>query len=150
MKNTQAERRTAWVARSLATLLAIGGCFWGLLLSPWLLRPDVSPLAVAVFGPGYLVTVGYIVRSVSKPPTAGRLLIWLSSLLVQGAWLLFLIWGMIEKVAAGRSAAHDVANATTAWWAFATLASVVGLLADLPKQGEPDAAADGGRKAGFS
>ena len=146
MKNTQAERPTSWVARSLAILLAIGGCLWGLLLSPWLLRSDVSPLAVAVFGPGYLVTVGYIVRSVSTPPRAGRLLIWLSSLLVQGAWLLFLIWEVIEKVAAGRSAAHDVANVMTAWWAFATVASVVGLLADLSKQAGPDAVADGGRR----
>jgi hypothetical protein len=132
--NTESERQTSRVARSLAIVLALGGCFWGLLLAPWLFRADVSPLAVVVFGPGYLVTLGYIVRSASTPPTGVRLLIWVSSLLVQGAWLLFLTWGVIEKIAAGGSATHDIGNIMTAWWIFATAASAVGLVADWPKQ----------------
>ena len=150
MKNPQAQRARSWVARSLAILLALGGCLWGLLLSPWLFQRDVSPLAIAVFGPGYLVTLGYIVRSISTPPPGARLLIWVSSLLVQGGWLLFLIWGVIEKLVAGGSVARDIANPATAWLVFATVASLVGLLADLPKEAEQEAAADGGRNTGSS
>jgi hypothetical protein len=146
--STQEQRPTSWVARLLAILLALGGCGWGLLLSPWLLRAHVTPLAVALFGPGYLVTLGYIVRSVSTPPAGVRMLIWASSLLVQGAWLLFLIWGVTEKVASGGSATTDASNLMMAWWAFATAASVAGLLADLPKKTETGATADGGPDAG--
>jgi hypothetical protein len=132
-ENTHERRQSSWLARLLAILLALGGCYWGLLLSPWLFfRANVSPLAVIVFGPGYLVTLGYIVRSVSTPPAGFRVLIWVSSLLVQGAWLLFMIWNVFETIAAGGSAMHDIENIMTAWWVFATAASVVGLLADMP------------------
>jgi hypothetical protein len=129
-----------WLPRLLAVLLALGGCFWGLLLSPWLFRPDVSPLAVAVFGPGYLVTLGYIVRSVSTPALTARRLIWGVSILVQGSWLAWIVWGMSEKVVAGRMPNESVLP--VAWWVFATAASVAGLLAEGPKHAEPSATAD--------
>lgn len=131
---TQPIPRGLWIPRLLAALLALGGCFWGLILSPWFFRRDVSPLAIATFGPGYLVTLGYIVRSVSTPPLGARYLIWASSFLVQGAWLLWLSWGTMEGIAAGRSVLRDVANPMAAWWVFATAASVVGLLCERPKQ----------------
>jgi hypothetical protein len=118
----------SWFARSLAVLLALGGCFWGLLLSPWLFRPEVSPLAVAVFGPGYLVTLGYIVRSVSTPPLMARRLIWGISIIVQGCWLAWIVWGISEKVMAGHTSNEP--SLPVAWWLFATAASVVGLLAE--------------------
>jgi hypothetical protein len=79
--NTREQRYASWVARLLAILLALGGCYWGVLLSPWMLRADVSPLAIAIYGPGYLVTLGYIVRSLTTPPPPARILIWVSSLL---------------------------------------------------------------------
>jgi hypothetical protein len=139
-ENPQAEPPASRVARLLAIQLAIGGSFWGLLLLPVLLSPNVPALAVAVLVPGYLVTVGYIVRSVCTPPPEGRLLIWVSSLLVQGAWLLFLIGSVIEKAVAGGSVAQDVSSVPAVWWLFATVASVVGLLADRPKQAERGAA----------
>lgn len=145
VNNSSQARPAAWVARVLAILLALGGCCWGLLLSPWLFRSDVSPLAIAVFGPGYVVTLGYIVRSLSTPTTAVCVLIWVSSLLVQGAWLLLLIWGVIEKAASGGAVAHEVASIPAAWWVFAFVASVAGLLADLPRQAELAAATDAGR-----
>src|SRR5262249_23471638 len=138
---TWGKLRALWLPRLLAALLALGGCYWGLLLLPWLIRPDVSPLAVAVFGPGYLVTLGYIVRSVSTPPMAARYLIWVGSLLGQGAGLLGLIWGVTEKVAAGGSALNDVVNWATAWLVFATAASVAGLLTERPKPDEGGPAA---------
>ncbi len=75
------------VPRVLAVLLALGGCFWGLLLSPWVFRPGVSLSALASVGPGYLVTAAYIVRSLCTPPLLARRVIWVASLLTQGAWL---------------------------------------------------------------
>jgi hypothetical protein len=132
--NSQDKLQALSEPRLVAMLLAVGGCFWGLLLLPWLFQPDVSPRALAVFGPGYLVTLGYIVRSVTTPPRAVRYLIWASSILVQGAWLVWLIWAVTEQLAAGRSVLRDIANLMTAWWVFATAASVVGLLTEGPKQ----------------
>jgi hypothetical protein len=66
---------TPSVPRALAVFLAVGGCYWGLLLSPWVLRSDLSPLAVAIFGPGYLLTIGYVIRCVSTPPLLARRLL---------------------------------------------------------------------------
>ena len=120
----------------LAGLLTLGGLFWGLLLSPWLFRPEASPLAWLVFGPGYLITVGYVIRAVSTPPLAARRLIWVCSLLVQGAWLLYLVWAETEQLALGRSI-HEP-NIMSVWWLFATVASCVGLFAErqVPRQNE--------------
>ena len=114
-----------WVPRLLAGLLAIGGSFWGLILSPWLFRPEASPLAWAVFGPGYLITIGYIIRTISMPPLGVRYLIWVSSLLVQGAWLLWLIWAVIVQLADDHSVNEP--SMMAAWWFFATVASAVAL-----------------------
>lgn len=128
-----------WGPRLLAGLLALGGLFWGLLLSPWQFQSWASPVFWAVFGPGYLITLGYIIRAVCTPPMIFRRLIWIGSLLVQGAWLLWLIWCVIEEVAAGNSARNE-ANLATAWWVFATAASVAGLFTERTKQAEPGAA----------
>jgi hypothetical protein len=117
------------VPRSLAVLLALGGCFWGLLLSPWLFRGGVSPLALAVFGPGYLLTVAYIVRSVSTPSVRIRTLTWLGSVFVQGAWLAWDLWGISQAIVAGRSMPPVL---PTAWWIFATGASAIALFAEWP------------------
>lgn len=120
------KRRAPCWPRTLAVVLALGGCFWGLFVSPLL----VSPLAVAVFGPGYLVTLGYIVRVVSTPSLTTRRLIWVGSLLVQGAWLAWFAWAVIERLAAGGTVNEPLLP--FAWWAFAVLASVVGLLTERP------------------
>jgi hypothetical protein len=122
-----------WLPWTLAYVLALGGCFWGLLLSPWLFRPDVSPLAVVIFGPGYLVTLGYIVRSVCTPPLMARRLIWIASLLVQGAWLAWFAWALVEKIAAG--GAPNEPALPVAWWVFATAASAIGLFTEKSKRG---------------
>jgi len=135
MTSATEQTRDAGFARSvpgsLAVVLALGGCCWGLLLSPWLFRGDVSPLAVAVFGPGYLLTAAYIVRSVSRPSVQIRSLIWLASLLVQGAWLVWDLRGICQAIEAGRSMPPVL---LTAWWAFATGASAIALVADCPRQ----------------
>jgi hypothetical protein len=124
----------------LAGLLALGGLFWGLLLSPWLFRSGASPLAWLVFGPGYLVTLGYAVRAVSTPPLAARRLIWVCSLLVQGAWLSYLGWRVTEQLALGRSVKEP--GIMAAWWVFATVASCVGLFTEQQISAGPGATAD--------
>jgi hypothetical protein len=121
-----------WVPRLLAGVLAIGGTFWGFLLSPWLFRPDASPTAWLVFGPGYLVTLSYYLRAFSMPPNEIRLLIWFVSLIVQGAWLLFMLWGIIPDILAGRSINEP--SLPLAWWVFATIASAFGLVVDRAKE----------------
>jgi hypothetical protein len=124
-----------WVPRALAVLLALGGCYWGFLLSPWLFRTDVSPvspLALAVFGPGYLVTLCYIIRSISTPPLVVRRLIWVVSILVQGAWLAWDLWGLCEQLAVGRVPNEPLLP--TAWWLFATAGSVAGLITERPSE----------------
>jgi hypothetical protein len=134
--NDNDKQLAPWFARLLAVLLALGGCFWGLLLSPWMLRPDVSPAAVAVFGPGYLITLGYIIRSVSTPPLVVRRLIWSASIIIQGSWLAWTIWAICEQVITGHTLNEP--SLPTAWWVFATAASVVGLLAEGAKPTKPD------------
>ena len=120
------------VPRILAGVLALGGSCWGILLSPWLFQRDASPLAWVVFGPGYVVTVGYIIRTFSTPPLGVRRLIWIASLLVQGAWLLWIIWGISERLAAGNTVNEPIL--VVGWWLFATGASVAGLVTEKAKQ----------------
>jgi hypothetical protein len=121
--------------RMLAGMLALGGLFWGLLLSPWLFRPEASLLAWLVFGPGYLVTLGYVIRATCTPPLAARRLIWVCSLLIQGGWLLSIAWAEIGQLALGRSV-HEPSLAS-AWWLFATVVSFVGFFAEKQIFAEP-------------
>jgi hypothetical protein len=125
------ERLARWVPRTLATVLAVGGCFFGLLLYPWTFRGDVSPLAVAVFGPGYLITLGYIIRACSTPTLGFRRLLWSASLVIQGTWMVGDLSGMAARLAAGQTLNEPLLP--TAWWIFATFASVTGILLDKPK-----------------
>lgn len=76
------------------------------------------------------------------PPIGARALIWVSSLLVQGAWLLWLISEVIHYLSVGRPVVKDIANIFTVWWVFATVASFVGLAVDLPRQDEPEITPD--------
>lgn len=124
--------------RTLAALLALGGSFWGVLLSASMLKPEASPLAWLFFGPGYLVTLGYLVRTVTTPSVAARRMIWICSILVQGAWLLVLVWDVVKQLSSGRSVNEP--RLFAAWWIFATVASVVGLFAERPTSTEQSAA----------
>src|ERR1700677_1270816 len=73
--------------RILAGLLAAGGIFWGLLC---LENIDYS-LHSLIFIPGYIITVGYIVRCFYTPRLFWLRVIWGSSAIVQGAWLVWII-----------------------------------------------------------
>jgi len=99
----------------LAVILAIGGTGWGL----FLLSGGPIALILPPFTAGYLVTIGYVCRALSQPHLEVRRGIWVASLLVQGAWMLLL--GIPSLLECGP-------NSFAVWWAFATTASVAGLL----------------------
>jgi hypothetical protein len=52
--------RMGHLVRGLAALLAVGGSYWGLLCL-WIIRLGPDPIHLLLFGPGYLVTIGYLV-----------------------------------------------------------------------------------------
>jgi hypothetical protein len=139
-QHSDKELRLMWLPRTIAVLLALGGCFWGLLLSPWLFRADVSPMAIAVFGPGYLITLGYIIRSICTPSLGLRRFIWGASLLVQGLWLACITWAMAEHQLSGQSLNDPLLP--IAWWALAAVASVVALFTERAKQTESSVVPD--------
>jgi hypothetical protein len=58
-----------------------------------------------------------------------RALIWLGSLLVQGAWLAWDLWGICQALMAGGNMPPVL---PTAWWIFATVASAIALFAEWP------------------
>ena len=130
----------SWLARLLAVVLALGGFYWGFLLA-WIFLPG---LIFRLFGPevtlfefglagGYLITAFYIVRSARTPPLVVRRLMWITSLLVQGSWLAWGVWCISQEFASGDppKTIHFVL-----WWMFATVASLVGLIAERPKHAE--------------
>jgi hypothetical protein len=105
--------------------LAIGGLCWGALLAPFVFdgRNDVLPFLV--FGPGYVVTSGYLIRAFSTPPLGIRQGIWVLSLLVQGVWL---VVESLQVLNSFRSLSHLVSDLLSlSWWFVATVASVVAL-----------------------
>jgi hypothetical protein len=111
-----------WV---VAVLLAVGGSFWGVLLLAAFGPIALIPLP---FGIGYALTVGYLVRCFTCPSLLNRRLIWAVSGTVQGAWLLADLKGGL---------AHALEKPVPLlWWAFATLASVIALVAEVPGESE--------------
>jgi len=82
--------------KKLATLLAIGGVLWGVVL---LLMFGPAALFPVPFGIGYLVTAGYIFRA-CHDANGIRSWIWGLSAAVQGTWLaiftLFTLAGSAE------------------------------------------------------
>jgi hypothetical protein len=68
-----------------------------------------------VFGPGCLLTVGYVVRAVHTPAFPTRVKFWCFSFVVQGVWLVI---GLRD---------HPFSSATL-WWSFAFIASALSLL----------------------
>ena len=111
------------IFRALAALLALGGIGWGVLLA--LHFPQSDKLAFALmFGPGYVVTLGYCWRALAPPDTPWRWIIWGGSALVQGAWLFLPIADAFKH---GPSA---LVNPATAWWACAFAISIYALFTD--------------------
>ncbi len=101
--------------RVIAVLLSVGGSLWGAFLLGGFGWESLIQFPLAV---GYVVTVGYIVRAVSFPRLAVRRAIWGLSLIVYGAWLVWV--GIPDLPRAGP-------NPVILWWALATAASAVAL-----------------------
>lgn len=72
--------------RLLAGGLATWGGLWGFLL---LMASPLSLRFVLVFGPGYVVMAGCLLRATSELSYRARLAIWGASALLQGGWFGF-------------------------------------------------------------
>jgi hypothetical protein len=102
--------------RFLAGLLAAGGIFWSVL--------SLGAISL-VFIPGYIITLGYIVRCICTPRLSWRRVIWGASVFVQGAWLLFYFGAYGFTFSSGDShSIADVANLFTLWWIVALSVSI--------------------------
>jgi hypothetical protein len=113
--------------RMVAILLAFGGLGWGLFLFAAF---GISALLPLPFGVGYLITIGYIVRTVFTPSFVVRRILWVTSILVQRGWL---IWILTEMVRASIMHGHfeiksQFEMACVFWWTFATIGSILALV----------------------
>ena len=108
--------------RSLAGLLAVGATLWGVFCALFIIFGGWR--AQVVFGPGYAVMVGYYWRALGRPSPAWCRAIWGWSLLVQGAWLSWVVVAML----AGPLGAGGFGILVIVWWIFATGASLIALL----------------------
>ena len=115
--------------RILAGVLATGGILWGLFCLPLLWDFD-SLLKPLIFGPGYLATVGYFIRCLSTPSLIWRRVIWVASILVQGAWLTTLLWEQVTRQGFFGHASGAGLLILGGWWTFAFFVSVYGLVAE--------------------
>ena len=112
--------------RFLAGVLAAGGIFWGL-LSAAAIKGSGSLVVSLVFIPGYIITLGYIIRCVYTPRLLWRRMIWGASTFVQGAWLVSIIAAMIYgELRYGGVTAADVFGPIVCWlwWIFALGTSI--------------------------
>ena len=114
------------IPRVIASLLALGACFWGILLSPVIAQTIEKPMVLLTLGPGYVVTLGYLILVFVPPALPARLLIWGLSVLVQGAWLVWYGIDLVRHLAQGGS--WNEPPLFLGWWLFATVGSIVGLL----------------------
>jgi hypothetical protein len=113
--------------RAVAAVLATAGIGWGSFCVIFLLRGDLLR-SLLLFGPGYVVTIGYLWRAIVNPDPAWRRVIWGASALVQGGWI---IWSLIGSIQHGRILTFPFANLSNAWWACSFVASLIGVLADV-------------------
>jgi hypothetical protein len=90
-----------------------------------LVGADIGVFALS-FGPGYVVTVLHIVRACHTPRPNWRLLLWITSAIVQGAWMFPIL---LEIVRHGMDGSAFYALSFI-WWVYAFLVSVVGVVAD--------------------
>jgi hypothetical protein len=122
--------RRGHVVRGLAALLAIGGSCWGLFCLLFMLTAG-DAVHLLVFGPGYLVTIGYFVLCLRVPSPGWQRAIWGTSALVQGAWMVFFFGAVFSR--------HGLLGILWfggvfptpifgAWWTFSFAASIYALL----------------------
>lgn len=104
--------------RLTAVPLAFGGSLYGVFLLNGFGWEALIQFPLAV---GFVVTVGYFVRAITFPPLAVRRAIWGLSLIVHGAWLVWV--GLPDLPRAGP-------NPVILWWALAAAASAIALASE--------------------
>jgi hypothetical protein len=110
--------------RVLAIVFSVVGVGWGLFCLPLVFS---SFYGLILFGPGYIVTAGYVARACLELSWGVRVGIWWLSALVQGAWLIWALCG-ISQGAWFRGFAFEWV--TLVWWACAFVASMFGALSE--------------------
>ncbi len=112
--------------RTMACFLAIGATFWGILCAFILLSANAGGLVI--FGPGYLLTIGYYWRAFGDPSPQWCRAIWGFSSLIQGAWFTLIAYmafthplGFISSIGFA-----CFALLVTLWWLGAFAMSLTG------------------------
>jgi hypothetical protein len=105
--------------------LAISATGWAILCALFLIGG--SWRAALVFAPGYIVTVGYYWRAFGRPPQNWRIAIWGASFVVQGAWLAWIIIGMLSGPLGGGLFGITL----IAWWAYSSFVSLICLIMEV-------------------
>ena len=113
----------------LAGILAVGGLCWGGIIFVLVaeIAPLLSPWAYAIILPGYILTAGYVWRACRTPDVCLRRVIWGFSLVVQGGFLVFFLWGVKLNGSPQQALA-------LAWRGLAAGISVFGVFADVVEQ----------------
>lgn len=102
---------------AIAFVLACLATWWGVVaLGVFTTLPLWSPVFVLGVVAGYLITGAYWWLFIGTPPAWVRMLLWVSSFIVQTSWLLsYLLFGELPL-----SPLH-------AWWLLASIGSLVAL-----------------------
>ena len=116
--------------RLFASVLAFGSVLWGafgLFIIISLFRSSSSYLiwSLLIFGPGYIIMVGYVIRAFCTLPTTLRRIIWAASCLVQGIWLVLSIDTVFSLMRM-----DQFETLCIEWWIGTLIISVYGLIAD--------------------
>lgn len=114
------------VFRITAACFAVGGLLWSLFCLVFVVFGDFTR-SILLFGPGYLVTMGYVYRALWTPSNLARRVIWGLSALVQGAWLYWFITNVIEYGLRGTK--FDFVALT--WWTVTFAMSIYAFAKDV-------------------
>jgi hypothetical protein len=117
-------------SRMIAGLLAAGGAYWGLMFLPLIFHAEHPIFPLLLFGPGYAVTLAYVIRLFSTPPLRARQFIWVLSILVQGGWLVCYVVVSLADGASIRRLAEPIL--IVFWWLFAFVGSITALIMEKP------------------
>jgi hypothetical protein len=124
LATSSAADRPSRVPRINAGILAMLGVVWGLYLLPDLLTANFAKLVQ--IGPFYVLTIGYVVLTLTRPALSTRYLIWAMSILVHGGWM------SIGLYVAATGPITTEANFLIAWWTLATTLSIWALFKEGP------------------
>ena len=106
-------------SRLIATILALGGIIWSVLLLSTFGLWSLLPLP---FGVGYLLTIGYCIRSVANPSMTFRSVLWWGSIVINGVFLAVDLFG-------NGSQAFEK-PVPLIWWSFAVSMSSIALVCE--------------------